>query len=109
MARRERYYRDRQIPLWPTARVAGEEVLNGRAVLAARVKGLRTERHLSQATLAERAGMHRTYLSSIERGRRNVPLDTVCRLAWALDVDVPDLLTEGPGEGEGRTGSRVRR
>ncbi len=99
----------RQIPLWPTARVAGEEVLNGRAVLAARVKGLRTERHLSQATLAERAGMHRTYLSSIERGRRNVPLDTVCRLAWALDVDVPDLLTEGPGDGSGRAAPRARR
>ena len=98
----------RQIPLWPTARVAGEEVLNGRAVLAARVKGLRTNRHLSQATLAERAGMHRTYLSSIERGRRNVPLDTVCRLAWALGVDVPDLLTEGSGEAEGRAAPRVR-
>jgi transcriptional regulator with XRE-family HTH domain len=98
----------RQIPLWPTARLAGEEVLNGRSVLAARVKGLRTERRLSQATLAERAGMHRTYLSSIERGRRNVPLDTVCRLAWALGVDVPDLFTEGPGDGEGR-GVRGRR
>ncbi|HET9225088.1 MAG TPA: helix-turn-helix transcriptional regulator [Thermoanaerobaculia bacterium] len=99
----------RQIPLWPTARVAGEEVLNGRAVLAARVRGLRTTRHLSQATLAERAGMHRTYLSSIERGRRNVPLDTVCRLAWALGVDVPDLFTEGPGDGEGRPAPRARR
>lgn len=99
----------RQIPLWPTARLAGDEVLNGRAVLAARVKGLRTERHLSQATLAERAGMHRTYLGSIERGRRNVPLDTVCRLAWALGVDVRDLFTEGPGEGEARAAPRARR
>ena len=99
----------RQIPLWPTAKLAGEEVLDGRAVLAARVKGLRTERHLSQATLAERAGMHRTYLGSIERGRRNVPLDTVCRLAWALGVDVRDLFVEGPGEGEGRPVPRARR
>jgi transcriptional regulator with XRE-family HTH domain len=98
----------RQIPLWPTARLAGEEVLNGRAVLAARVKGLRTERHLSQAALAERAGMHRTYLSSIERGRRNVPLDTVCRLAWALGVEVRDLLTEGPGDGGGRAARAAR-
>jgi transcriptional regulator with XRE-family HTH domain len=99
----------RQIPLWPTARLAGEEVFNGRAALAYRVKGLRTERHLSQATLAERAGIHRTYLSSIERGRRNVPLDTVCRLAWALGVDVRDLFTEGPGEGEGRAAPRAAR
>jgi len=85
--------RARQIPLWPTAKLAGDEVFNGRAVLASRVKGLRTDRHFSQAALAERAGMHRTYLSSIERGRRNVPLDTVCRLAWALGVDVRELLT----------------
>jgi transcriptional regulator with XRE-family HTH domain len=99
----------RQIPLWPTARLAGDEVFNGRAVLASRVKGLRSERHLSQATLAERAGIHRTYLSSIERGRRNVPLDTVCRLAWALGVDVRELFTEGPGEGEGRAVARARR
>ena len=98
----------RQIPLWPTARLAGEEVLNGRAVLAKRVKGLRTERHLSQATLAERAGMHRTYLSSIERARRNVPLDTVCRLAWALGVEVRDLLTEGPVDGDGRAARAAR-
>jgi len=60
--------RARQIPLWPTAKLAAEEVMNGRAVLAARVKGLRGERHLSQATLAERAGMHHSYVSSIERG-----------------------------------------
>lgn len=86
--------RARQIPLWPTAKVAGEEVVDGRAVLASRVKGLREEGHLSQAVLAERVGIHRSYLSAIERARHNVPLDTVCRLAWALGVDVPDLLTE---------------
>jgi transcriptional regulator with XRE-family HTH domain len=94
--------RARQIPLWPTAKLAGEEVFDGRAVLASRVKGLRSERHLSQAVLAERAGMHRSYLSSIERARHNVPLDTVCRLAWALGVDVPDLLTPAPEEDERR-------
>ena len=87
--------RARQIPLWPTAKIAGaEEVLDGRAVLASRVKALREERHVSQTVLAERVGIHRSYLSAIERARHNVPLDTVCRLAWALGVDVPDLLTE---------------
>ena len=98
--------RARQIPLWPTAKLAPEEVFNGRAVLASRVKGLRGERHLSQDALAERAGMHRSYLSSIERGRRNVPLDTVCRLAWALGVDVRDLLTATAEEDEGRARRR---
>jgi transcriptional regulator with XRE-family HTH domain len=94
--------RARQIPLWPTAKLAREEVFDGRAVLASRVKGLRGERHLSQAALAERAGMHRSYLSSIERGRRNVPLDTVCRLAWALGVDVRELLTPAAEDEEAR-------
>lgn len=94
--------RARQIPLWPTAKLAREEVFDGRAVLASRVKGLRGEHHLSQATLAERMGIHRSYLSSIERGRRNVPLDTVCRLAWALGVDVRDLLTATAAEEEER-------
>ena len=98
--------RARQIPLWPTAKAAGEEVLNGRAVLAARVKGLRADRRLSQSTLAERAGIHRSYLSSIERARRNVPLDTVCRLAWALGVEVRDLLTAAPGDAEEGRGRR---
>ena len=99
--------RARQIPLWPTARLAREEVFDGRAVLASRVKELRGEHHLSQAALAERVGMHRCYLSSIERGLRNVPLDTVCRLAWALDVDVRDLLTAPAAEGD--EGRRRRR
>ena len=95
----------RQLALWPTAKLAGEEGFNGRAVLAARVKGLRTERHFSQAVLAERAGIHRTYLSSIERTRRNVPLDPVCRLAWALGVDVRELLT---ADGSEESGGRAR-
>jgi transcriptional regulator with XRE-family HTH domain len=98
--------RARQIPLWPTAKLAREDVFDGRTVLASRVKGLRGEHHLSQATLAERAGIHRSYLSSIERERRNVPLDTVCRLAWALGVDVRDLLTPTPEEDEGRARRR---
>jgi len=98
--------RARQIPLWPTAKAAGEEVLNGRAVLAARVRGLRADRRLSQATLAERAGIDRSYLSSIERARRNVPIDTVCRLAWALGVEARELLTPAAGEEEEGRGRR---
>jgi transcriptional regulator with XRE-family HTH domain len=42
--------------------------------------------------LADRAGIHRTYLSSVERAERNVSIDNICRLAWALDVDVRELL-----------------
>jgi transcriptional regulator with XRE-family HTH domain len=41
--------------------------------------------------LAERAGIHRTYVGSVERAERNVSIDNICRLAWALSVDVRDL------------------
>jgi hypothetical protein len=37
--------------------------------------------------------MDRSSVSGIERGKHNVPLDTVCRLAWALGLDVRELLT----------------
>jgi transcriptional regulator with XRE-family HTH domain len=85
--------RPRQLALWPTARTAAEQVFNGRAVLAQQLRNLRRRRKLTQESLAERAGMDRSTLSGIERGKHNVPLDTICRLAWALGLDVRDLLT----------------
>jgi transcriptional regulator with XRE-family HTH domain len=87
--------RPRQLALWPTARTAAEQVFNGRAVLAQQLRNLRRRRKLTQESLAERAGMDRSYLSGIERGKHNVPLDTICRLAWALGLDVRDLITPG--------------
>jgi transcriptional regulator with XRE-family HTH domain len=42
--------------------------------------------------LAERAGMHVTYLSSIERGHRNPTLNVIGSLASALGVSLPKLL-----------------
>ena len=85
--------RPRQLALWPTARTAAAQVFNGRAVLAQQLRNLRRRRRLTQESLAERAGMDRSYLSGIERGKHNVPLDTLCRLAWALGLDVRELLT----------------
>lgn len=58
------------------------------------VRRLRTRRGLSQEMLGERAGLHRTYVGSIERGERNVSLVNIHRLAAALGVDVPTLMTE---------------
>jgi transcriptional regulator with XRE-family HTH domain len=56
------------------------------------VRGLRTERGLSQERLAELAGIHRTYVADVERGERNVGLVNVARLADGLGVDLQTLM-----------------
>lgn len=66
----------------------------GRVAFGRRVRAVREERGFSQEELAERAGMHRTYVSSLERGQRNVGLDNVHALARALEV-APATLFEG--------------
>jgi transcriptional regulator with XRE-family HTH domain len=59
--------------------------------LGARVRSLRAEREWSQEALAERADIHTTYVSGIERGRRNVSIDILHRLAVAFGVEIRDL------------------
>jgi len=55
------------------------------------VKARREELALTQEDLAERAGIHRTYLSDCERGTRNVSLVNVERLARALEITLAEL------------------
>jgi len=65
-----------------------------RAVLAENIKTFRREKDFSQEELAERCGLHRTYIGSVERHERNVTLSTLEVLASTLGVTVPELLTE---------------
>lgn len=57
-----------------------------RIAFGRRVRSLRESRCLSQEQLADRAGLHRTYVSSLERGQRNVGLDNIYALGCALNV-----------------------
>ena len=46
----------------------------------------------SQEILAERAGLHPTYISMVERGARNPTLDVAARVARALRIGLPSLI-----------------
>lgn len=66
-----------------------------RAILAENVRTFRSKHCYSQEALADSCGLHRTYIGSIERGERNISLSTLEVLARALEVSVPELLTQG--------------
>ena len=55
------------------------------------VKDRREALGLTQEEFAERAGIHRTYLSDIERGSRNVSLINIERVASALTMKISEL------------------
>ncbi|WP_051717497.1 helix-turn-helix domain-containing protein [Streptomyces megasporus] len=63
-----------------------------RETFGRRVREHRILAGLSQEELAEAAGIHRTYVSSLERGQRNVSLDNIVALARALKVDAAQLI-----------------
>ncbi|MBI2422359.1 MAG: helix-turn-helix transcriptional regulator [Candidatus Hydrogenedentes bacterium] len=66
--------------------------LTAREVFARNLKKLRMARGLSQEALAEEAGLHRTYVGSIERGERNISIDNIERLANAFGLAPSKLL-----------------
>jgi CheY-like chemotaxis protein len=61
----------------------------------AAVKSERIRLGLSQETLAERADLHRTYITDVERGARNLSLETIYKIAAALGVSVGSLFARG--------------
>lgn len=69
--------------------------MNRRTLFGINVRALRTAKGLSQEVLAEACNLHRTYISSIERGERNISIDNMERVASALAVDLPELLMVG--------------
>jgi CheY-like chemotaxis protein/predicted XRE-type DNA-binding protein len=55
------------------------------------VKSWRKRLGISQEELAERAELHRTYVSDVERGARNLSLESITRMAHALNIPVAEL------------------
>lgn len=56
------------------------------------IRNLREKKGLSQEVLADIAGLHRTYIGSVERGERNVSLANIILIARALDSNPSKLL-----------------
>jgi transcriptional regulator with XRE-family HTH domain len=62
--------------------------------LGLNVQRLRRQKGWSQEALAFESGLHRTYISGIERGVRNPTIEIVAKLAQTLDVPASELLAE---------------
>jgi transcriptional regulator with XRE-family HTH domain len=67
---------------------------HARQLFAQNLRKIRAKAGLSQEKLAELAGLHRTYIGSVERGERNISIDNMERLAHALSVDIKELLKD---------------
>jgi transcriptional regulator with XRE-family HTH domain len=70
----------------------GEPHQSARVRLARHLRAERAARGLSQEQLADLAGVHRTYVGSVERAERNISIDNIEQLAAALGLDISKLL-----------------
>lgn len=58
------------------------------------IRSIRQSKKISQEELAERCGLHRTYVSDVELGKRNVSLENIDKIARALQVKKSDIFIE---------------
>lgn len=65
--------------------------MNIKQALGKRIKTLRNEIGFSQEELAARAGIDRTYITSVECGRRNISIVNIEKIAIALEVTLSKL------------------
>lgn len=72
----------------------GTQVTDPRKVLGRAIRDRRLRLGMTQEQLAEKANLHWTYISGIERGIRNVSIMNLALIAAALDVRVRDLVRE---------------
>lgn len=74
--------------------IKSARLVEGPLVVGRNVRELRRALGWSQEFLAEKTDLHWTYISSIERGKRNVGVKNICALAAALGKHPRDLFSE---------------
>jgi transcriptional regulator with XRE-family HTH domain len=67
---------------------------NIKTAFGKKLRSLRTSKNLSQEKLAELADLDRTYISSVELGKRNISIVNICRLAVALQIKISVLFND---------------
>ncbi len=65
--------------------------MSAREMFARRVRELRQERGWSQDDLADEAGLHRTYIGTVERAEQSITLDSVEKIAKAFKVPIKEF------------------
>ena len=59
-----------------------------------KLRDIRLDLGYSQEELSFKAGLHRTYISSVERGKRNISITNIKKIADALGLKMKDLMPE---------------
>jgi two-component system, response regulator len=75
--------------------------LDLKSQLGTAIRTKRNDLGISQEELADRAGLHRTYISDIERGARNLSLESIDKLAGALQISIASLFVNADDNGNG--------
>ena len=65
--------------------------MNIKEKVGKKIKELRTEAGLTQMELAGRASLDRTYINSVEKGRRNISITNIEKIANALNINISAL------------------
>lgn len=90
----------------PVPKIIRKPGLDARSSFAVAVKERRHQLGITQEELGWRAGLHRTYVTDIERGARNLSLQSIEKLARALEAPIAELLAN-PANGGGDAGLSV--
>lgn len=77
-------------------------------VFSSNLRKYRNAAGLSQEAFANKAGLHRTYISAVERGKRSIALDNIEKIADALGIEAYLLLVDdSPKDTDGQRGATL--